>query len=83
MTAGVILAKKKSSTGKTPVPDEPVSEDRSRSERSGYLKFRVSGVFKDWFERFADSERSDMSDLFDDCVVAYAKARGFEPPPKR
>ena len=48
-----------------------------------FLRVRVSGAYKAWVTRFAEAERSDMSDLIDDALAAYAKARGFEVPPKR
>jgi hypothetical protein len=52
-------------------------------DRVDFVRVRVSGSYKDWLIRFAESERSDMSDLIDDALVAHAKARGFDPPPKR
>ena len=48
-----------------------------------FLRVRVSGAYKAWVTRFAAAERSDMSDLIDDALAAYAKAQGFEAPPKR
>jgi hypothetical protein len=32
---------------------------------------------------FADANRSDMVELTDDALEAYAKTKGFELPPKR
>ena len=40
-------------------------------------------VSKDWLMRCAEHERSDMVDLVDDALAAYAKARDFESPSKR
>ncbi len=47
------------------------------------LGIRGSEAYKDWLARFAEHERSDMVDLVDDALAAYANAKGFEPPPKR
>jgi hypothetical protein len=47
------------------------------------LGIRGGEAYKDWLKRFADHERSDMVDLVDDALAAYAKARDFEAPPKR
>ena len=47
------------------------------------LGIRAGVAYKDWLKRFAEHERSDMVDLVDDALAAYAKAQGFEPPPKR
>jgi hypothetical protein len=59
---------------------------RARTPDAGgpdFLRVRVSGAYKAWVTRFAAAERSDMSDLIDDALAAYAKAQGFEAPPKR
>lgn len=83
MVAGTILAKKKP-TSAQPADSHPVPvESQPKAERSDFVRFRVSSKYKDWMGRFATSERSDMSDLFDDAMAAYAKDRGFEPPPMR
>jgi hypothetical protein len=47
------------------------------------LGMRGSEPYKEWLARFAERERSDMVDLVDDALAAYATARGFEAPPKR
>jgi hypothetical protein len=47
------------------------------------LGIRGREAWKEWLSRFADSCRSDMVDLVDDALEAYAKQKGFEPPPKR
>ena len=47
------------------------------------LGIRGSEAYKAWLVRFAEQERSDLADLVDDALVAYAKERGFEAPPKR
>jgi hypothetical protein len=38
---------------------------------------------EEWLARFAETERSDMVDLGDDALAAYAKTKGFDAPPKR
>lgn len=47
------------------------------------LGIRGRDAYKEWLARFAEAERSDMVDLVDDALEAYAKAKGFEAPPKR
>jgi hypothetical protein len=47
------------------------------------LGIRGSDASKAWLVRFAARERSDLADLVDDALVAYAKERGFEAPPQR
>jgi hypothetical protein len=39
--------------------------------------------WKNWLVRFAEHDRADMVDLIDHALTAYAKATGFEAPPKR
>lgn len=73
MSIGAIVAKKKQAQPAT----------TPASDRVEFIRVRVSGAYKDWLGRFAESERSDMSDLIDDALEAHAKAQGFEPPPKR
>jgi hypothetical protein len=47
------------------------------------LGIRGRADWKDWLSRFAEFHRSDMVDLIDDALEAFAKVKGFEPPPKR
>ena len=54
-----------------------------RLDPADFLRLRVLRRDKAWVMRFAEAERSDMSDLIDDALGGYAKARGFEAPPKR
>jgi len=56
---------------------------RSDQADVDFLRVRVSGAYKAWVTRFAEAQRSDMSDLIDDALAAHAKAQGFEAPPKR
>ena len=72
MTMGVVVAKKHEGRARKG-PQMP----------AGFFRLRASGEFREWLARFAESERSDMSDLVDDALAHYAKARKFEPPPKR
>jgi hypothetical protein len=51
--------------------------------RSHVLGIRGREEWKDWLSRFADHCRSDMVDLIDDALEAYAKSKDFETPPKR
>ena len=75
----------KKSTAKTPTT-KPIP--RGRPPLTGGQKKHILGLrgreeYKDWLGRFAERERSDVSDLVDDALVAYANLRGFETPPKR
>jgi hypothetical protein len=47
------------------------------------LGIRGRPEWKEWLAKFADANRSDMVDLIDDALEAFAKAKGFNPPPKR
>jgi hypothetical protein len=53
------------------------------SRRKQIVAIKGTDEFKEWIVRFALAERSDMSDLIDDALAAFAKAKGFEPPPRR
>ena len=64
----------------TPKLGRPPSKERPRTH---VLGIRGREAWKDWLARFADANRSDMVDLIDDALEAYAKAKGFEAPPKR
>lgn len=69
------MAKKKATRmGRPPAPAGP---------KKHILGMRGAEEYKSWLVRFAQAERSDMVDLVDDALEAYAKQRGFEPPPKR
>jgi hypothetical protein len=61
-------------------PGRPPSEEGPRTHALG---IRAREEWKDWLSRFADANRSDMVDLIDDALEAYAKLKGFEAPPKR
>lgn len=71
------MAKKKTEprgAGRPPVAEGPKRQ---------ILGIRAGESYKDWLVRFSQRERSDMVDLVDDALAAYAKARDFEAPPKR
>lgn len=57
--------------------------DNSAAVRVIHLHVRVSVEYKEWIARFAEHERSDLSDLIDAAIARHAKARKFDPPPKR
>jgi hypothetical protein len=71
------VAKKKGSAkriGRPPLAEGP---------RIHVLGIRGREAWKEWLIRFAEHCRSDMVDLVDDALESYAKAKGFEQPPKR
>ena len=75
--AGKAMARKKKAAprrGRPPLPEGP---------RLHVLGIRGRDEWKDWLVRFAASRRSDLVDLVDDALEAYARTHGFEPPPKR
>lgn len=74
------MAKKKAAPKPKPGRGRPPAPG---GKKKHILGLRGAEDYKDWLARFAAHERSDMSDLVDDALVAYAKARGFEVPPKR
>jgi hypothetical protein len=73
MVTGVCMAKK--------LPAKP-KEGRSRTKVE-YLQFRMSGGFKAWLERYADSRNLTMADVIAQDLIRGAKIEGFEQPPKR
>jgi hypothetical protein len=85
MSTRVTVAKKKQGPAQQ-TQGKAGTSPRTRTPATGgpdFLRVRVSGAYKAWVTRFAAAERSDMSDLIDDALAAYAKAQGFEAPPKR
>jgi hypothetical protein len=85
MSTGMTVAKKKQGPARRTKGKAEASPQPRTPQAAGpdFLRVRVSGAYKAWVARFAEAERSDMSDLIDDALVAHAKARGFEAPPKR
>lgn len=51
--------------------------------RSATTNIRSTPEWKDWLERFAAHERKDIADAVDEGMLRYARAVGFELPPKR
>lgn len=70
------MAKKKAAAR----PGRPAAADGPKKQ---ILGIRGSEAYKGWLSRFAEHQRSDMVDLVDDALAAYAKTQGFEAPPKR
>jgi hypothetical protein len=70
------VAKKKAARkpGRPPSP---------RGPRMHVLGIRAHEDWKEWLTRFAELNRSDMVDLIDDALEAYAKLKRFDPPPRR
>jgi hypothetical protein len=71
------------SMAKKRTPPKPGRPKTPEGPRVQVLGIRGREDWKDWLVRFADANRSDMADLIDDALEAYAKIKGFEPPPKR
>jgi hypothetical protein len=61
-------------------PGRPVSEEGPRVQ---VLGIRGRPDWKEWLREFADFHRSEMVDLIDDALEAFAKSKGFRLPPKR
>jgi hypothetical protein len=55
---------------------------RAGPEESTFT-IRVREEWKDWLSRFAFHCRRDKAEVVDDALEAYAKQKGFDPPPKR
>lgn len=73
---------------KTSLPKQapPARMGRPKSEegpRRQILALRGRDAYKAWLTRFAEVQRSDVSDLVDDALAAYAKSKGFDVPPRR
>jgi hypothetical protein len=48
------------------------------------VAFRVSGAYGKWLDKLARANRSSLSGLMDQALVAYARTIGFtEEPPER
>jgi hypothetical protein len=62
-----------------------VQESPSPNEWQGthVLGFGWRRGWEEWIRWFADVNRSDLVEVIDDALEAYAKVKGFEPPPKR
>ena len=74
----LLVAKKKS------VKAEPATERAEPNRvRSAVTNIRSSPEWKAWLQRFADHTRKDLADVVDEALLRYARAEGFEQPPKR
>jgi hypothetical protein len=66
---------------------DPKLEGRAKPQptriRSGVTNIRSSPEWKAWLQRFADFTRKDLADVVDEALLRYARAEGFELPPKR
>lgn len=51
--------------------------------RSSVTNIRSSPEWKAWLGRFAAHTRKDLADVMDEALLRYARAEGFELPPKR
>ncbi len=56
---------------------------RPRRVRSEIISLRATPDFKDWLSRFAAHLRKDTVDAIDEAILRYARAEGFDLPPKR
>jgi hypothetical protein len=61
-------------------PGRPVSEQGPRVQ---VLGIRGRPEWKEWLREFAEIHRSEMVDLIDDALEAFARTKGFRSPPKR
>ena len=51
--------------------------------RSAVTNIRSTPEWKEWLTRFSDHVRKDVTDAVDEALLRYARAEGFELPPKR
>jgi hypothetical protein len=65
-----VVGKKRPSKGK------PVSPETTKA-------FRMSMLYAEWIEKFANSERISVASLLDRALAEHAKTLGFKPPPDR
>ena len=80
MVSATIMAKTKASAGNI-APSE--SRPEPNRVRSSATNIRSSPEWKDWLARFAGHTRKDLADVVDEALLRYARAEGFELPPKR
>lgn len=75
------MAKKKAGD----VPIEPGASPKRQPNRvrSEVTNIRSSPEWKEWLVRFAAHTRKDLADVMDEALLRYARAEGFEQPPKR
>lgn len=68
------MAGKKKKVGRPETPGGPKRQ---------IVGLRGTDAYKAWLVEFAEAQRSDVADLIDDALEAYAKEQGFKAPPKR
>lgn len=73
-----VMSRKKA----TPKPGDQAKPQPSRI-RSAVTNIRSSPEWKAWLQSFADHTRKDLADVVDEALLRYARAEGFELPPKR
>jgi len=72
------MAKAKSGSPKQSFP-----KPQPNRVRSATSNIRSTPEWKAWLDRFAAHVRKDMADAVDEALLRYARAEGFELPPKR
>jgi hypothetical protein len=79
-----IMARPKAKAA-APEPEGEGSKRRPEPNRirSSITNIRSSPEWKEWLARFAVHTRKDLADVIDEAVLRYARAEGFELPPKR
>lgn len=78
-----VMAKKKQAA---PEPEQAAKAARKPDPtrvRSIITNIRSRQDWKNWLLRFADHVRKDQADVIDEALLRYARAEGFELPPKR
>jgi hypothetical protein len=82
------MAKKSEPSARSPGKKEPTARSPGRPVSEAGPRVQVLGIrgrpeWKEWLREFADFHRSEMVDLIDDALEAFAKTKGFRLPPKR
>lgn len=63
--------------------EQPKPKSAPNRIRSVITNIRSTPEWKEWLLRFADHVRKDQADVVDEALLRYARAEGFEQPPKR
>jgi hypothetical protein len=71
-----VMGKKKTEPSEGPKP-------QPRRVRSAATNIRSTPEWKEWLLRFSAHVRKDVADAVDEGMMRYARAEGFESPPKR
>jgi len=74
-----------STTIETPAASDPRGTARRtpRRVRSEIVSVRSTPEYKAWLARFSAHLRKDVVDAIDEAILRYARAEGFDLPPKR